>query len=199
MRPVNLYYTPDGQTALRYWRRDGSIVERVVRFPAQLVMQAPDAEAEVTPRVLETPSAALFAAFRAIPLCPQGEWRLAEGEAFGPVFRAAFEAFLEMMRKPVEERWCVRGEPGYFLQFGMREGEGYTMGALVLPCGKPAVLTFRAEDLIQALPPARAFETMSITSQAEGLSKETSPSMGWDTRIRLPITTPGGALLKLHI
>lgn len=195
--PVNLFFTPDGQTALRYWRKDGTVRERRVRFPAQLLTAAPDADAAVRPRCLETPHAALFAAFRGIPLYPGGDWRLAEGDAFRPLFRQTFAALLAMLRRPPEERWCVRGEPGGFLQFGFRDAQGYTMGALALPCGRPIVLTFRAEDLIGALPPPRPFAEMDITSEADGLPPRTDPAMAWDTRIRLPLADSGGALLRL--
>lgn len=195
--PVNLFFTPDGQTAVRYWRKDGAVRERRVRFPAQLLTAAPDPAAEVRPCCLETPHAALFAAFRGIPLCPGGDWRLAEGDAFRPLFRQAFAALLAMLRRPPEERWCVRGEPGSFLQFGFREAQGYVMGALALPCGKPIVLTFRAADLIEALPPSAPFAEMDIHSEADGLPPRVDAAMGWDTRIRLPIADAGGALLRL--
>lgn len=195
--PVNLFFAPDGQTVLRYWRKDGSVCERHTRFPAQLLTARPDPEADVRPCVLETPHAALFAAFRGIPLRPEADWRLAEGEAFGPVFREAFAALLSMLRRPPAERWCVRGEPGFFLQFGFREAGGYLMGALLLPCGKPAVLTFRAEDLIEAQPPPVPFAEMDVRSEADGLPPRMDAAVGWDTRLRLPIAAPGGALLRL--
>lgn len=196
-RPVNLFFTPDGQTALRYWQRDGVVHERRVRFPAQLLTAAPAPAADIRPRCLETPHAALFAAFRGMPLRPEGGWSLAEDEAFHPVFRQAFAALLTMLRRPPNERWCVRGEPGIFLQFGFREAQGYTMGALALPCGKPIVLTFRAADLIEALPPPSPFAEMDIYSEADGLPPRNDIAMGWDTRIRLPIADSGGALLHL--
>lgn len=197
MPPANLYFTPEGWTALRYWRRDGSVCERRVRFPAQLLTAPPDPAADVRPRTLDTPHAALFAVFRTIPLRPEGDWRLAEGEAFLPCFRKAFDVLLAMLRRPPEERWCVRGEPGWFVQFGFRETKGYAMGALVLPCGKPAVLTFRAADLIEALPPPHPFAEMDILSEADGLPPRTDAAQGWDTRLRLPIADCGGALVRL--
>ncbi len=198
MRPINLYFTADGKTALRYWTQGGAVVERVVSHPAALVTLPPDATAEVSPQVLDTPEALLFAAFRGMPLAPEKAWRLAE-EGFSPTMRATFEAFLRMLRLPPEARWCVRGEPGWFLQFGLREDDGrYTMGAFVLPCGKPAVLTFRAEDLIRDLPPAQPFATMDITSVADGLAEQVDRAMAWDTRVRLPIQDRGAALVTLR-
>ena len=197
MPPVNLYFTAEGQTAVRYRRTDGTVAERRVRFPAQLLVQPPDSAADVRPGCLDTPYAALFAAFRGIPLRPEGNWHLAKGGAFSPVFRAAFEALLKMLRRPPEERWCVRGEPGWFLQFGFREGRDYAMGALVLPCGTPAVLTFRSEDLIEALPPNVPFAEMDLSSVADGLPEQRATAQGWDTRLRLPIADCGGAMVRL--
>ena len=195
--PVNLYFTAEGRTALRYWRADGSVVERQVRSPAALLCQGPDPEAAVTPRVLESAEAVLFAAFRELPLCPQGAWALAEA-GFSPLYRDTFAALLRLLRRPVVERWCRRGEPGWFLQFGLREADGsYTMGAFVLPCGKPAVLTFRAADLIEALPGERPFATMDVLSAADGLAEQRDAAVGWDARIRLPIAERGAALVRL--
>lgn len=195
--PVNLYFTAQGRTVLRYWRVDGSVVERQVRSPAALLCQEPDPEAVVSPRALENAEAVLFAAFRELPLCPQGAWALAEA-GFTPLYREAFAALLRMVRRPVAERWCRRGEPGWFLQFGLREADGsYTMGAFVLPCGKPAVLTFRAGDLIEALPGARPFATMDVLSAADGLAEQRDAAVGWDARIRLPIAERGAALVRL--
>lgn len=196
MRPTNLYYDR-GRTCLRYWA-GGAPRERVAPFPAALVTLPPDPEAEVTPRALATPAEALFQMFRGIPLRPEGAWSLAEG-AFPPVWREAFGHFLRMVHQPPEARWCVRGEPGWFLQFGLREADGaYTLGAFVLPCGKPAVLTFRAEDLIEALPPPRFFAVMDIRSEADGLEAREDEAWPWDTRVRLPIASPGAAIVRLR-
>ena len=195
--PVNLYFTAQGRTALRYWRADGSVAERQVSSPAALLCQEADPEAVVSPRVLESAEAVLFAAFRELPLCPQGAWALA-GEGFSPLYREAFAALLRMLRRAPSERWCRRGEPGWFLQFGLREADGsYTMGAFVLPCGKPAVLTFRAADLIEALPGAQPFATMDVLSAADGLAEQRNEAVGWDARIRLPIADRGAALVRL--
>ncbi len=166
--------------------------------PAALLMAPPDPTAMGNPHLLQTPEEVLFCAFRGMPLCPEGDWCLAE-ESFSDTFRATFEALLRMLRKPPEERWCVRGEPGWFLQFGLREEDGsYTMGAFVLPCGKPAVLTFRAEDLIRDLPPREPFATMEVSSIADGLPLQTDCHMAWDTRVRLPIADRGAALIVLR-
>ncbi len=198
MRPVNLYFTEKGYTALRYWTQDGAVVERVVSFPAALVLTPPDPIAAVAPRCLCTPEEVLFCAFRGMPLVPQGDWYLAD-EGFSPTYRSAFDALLRLLRKPPSERWCVRGEPGWFLQFGLREADGsYTMGAFVLPCGRPAVLTFRAEDLIRTLPPQSPFEAMEVTTVADGLLPRTDYGYAWDTRIRLPINDRGAALVTLR-
>ncbi len=218
--PTNLYFTPTGATALRYWTTSG-VRERVVNFPAALLTQPPDATAlitlsdhsttnvrardtssepatvGITPQFLSTAEAVLFNAFRAMPLKPDGDWRLAEG-VFSETYQATFAALLRMLRQPPEARWCVRGEPGWFLQFGLRETDGsYTMGAFVLPCGKPAVLTFRAEDLIQTLPPERPFAEMDVITVADGLPEQKNAALVWDTRIRLPIADRGAALIRL--
>ncbi len=198
MPPINLYFTPQGQTAVRYTTRDRAVVERVVDYPAALLTAPPDDAACVRPRMLSSPQEALFEAFRGIPLCPEGDWTLAP-KGFLPTFREAFALLLRMLRQPPEARWCVRGEPGWFVQFGLRAPDGYTMGALVLPCGKPAVLTFRAKDLIRALPPAQPFATVTITSEADGLCRRVDEAMAWDTRVRLPIADNGGALVQLQI
>ena len=196
--PVNLYFTAEGRTALRYWRADGSVVERQVSSPAALLCQEADPEAVVSPRVLESAEAVLFAAFRELPLCPQGAWALAGEGGFSPLYRKVFAALLRMVRLAPSERWCRRGEPGWFLQFGLREVDGsYTMGAFVLPCGKPAVLTFRAADLIEALPGAQPFATMDVLSAADGLAEQRDEAVGWDARIRLPIADRGAALVRL--
>ncbi len=197
--PVNLFFTAQGQTALRYWTQSGERRERVVSHPAALLLESPDPEADVAPGELETPEAVLFAAFRALPLCPNGAWRLKAG-AFSPLWERTFAGLLAMLRKPPAERWCVRGEPGWFLQFGLRlEGTpSYAMGAFVLPCGKPAVLTFRAEDLIERLPPRKPFARMSVVSEADGLEARRDEGMGWDTRIRLPLADRGAAWITLE-
>ncbi len=197
--PVNLFFTAQGQTALRYWTRSGENRERVVSHPAALLLEPPDPEADVAPGVLETPEAVVFAAFRALPLCPDGAWSLKAG-AFSPVWERVFAGLLAMLRKPPAERWCVRGEPGWFLQFGLRQDDSasYAMGAFVLPCGKPAVLTFRAEDLILRLPPASPFARMSVISEADGLPRQCDTGMGWDTRIRLPLADRGAAWITLE-
>lgn len=196
--PINLYFDAHARTRLRYWAA-GAPRERVLPCPAALLMAPPDPEAEVTGRVLTTPHEALFHAFRTMPLRPELDWTLAPGEAFTPLWRTVFDKLLEMLRRPPEARWCVRGEPGWFLQFGLREADGsYTMAALVLPNGKPAVLTFRAEDLIEALSPPRPFAEMEIVSQADGLPAQTD-RVPWDTRVRLPIATPGAALLSFRL
>ena len=196
--PVNLYFTAQGRTALRYWRADGSVAERQVSSPAALLCQEADPEAVVSPRALESAEAVLFAAFRELPLCPQGAWALAGEGGFSPLYREAFAALLRMVRLAPSERWCRRGEPGWFLQFGLREADGsYTMGAFVLPCGKPAVLTFRAADLIEALPGERPFATMDVLSAADGLAEQRDEAVGWDARIRLPIADRGAALVRL--
>lgn len=198
MKPLNLHFDDRGCTCLRYWTA-GGVRTRIVPYPAALLTAPPAPEAEVSPRTLATPAEALFQTFRALPLRPDGPWVLAGGDAFPPVWRKAFAALLRLLRRPPAERWCVRGEPGWFLQFGLRETDGaYTMGAFVLPNGKPAVLTFRPCDLIEALPPAHPFATMDIVSEADGLAARTDPDLPWDTRVRLPIATPGGALLTLR-
>ena len=71
------------------------------------------------------------------------------------------------------------------------------MGAFVLPCGKPAVLTFRLEDLIDTLPPASPFEKVDILSEADGLPAQCDQGLPWDTRVRLPIADNGAALLRI--
>lgn len=196
--PTNLYFDPRGRTRLRY-HAAGAVRERTAPCPAALLRLPPDPDAEAVPtRPLQTPRAALFHAFRALPLRPEADWRLAPGDAFTPLWRTAFDALLRMLRRPPEARWCVRGEPGWFLQFGLREDDGaYTMAALLLPNGKPAVLTFRAEDLLDALPPPRPFAEMDTTTQADGLPPQTD-RLPWHARIRLPIDTPGAALLTLR-
>ena len=197
MRPVNLYFKPDGSTALRYWRRDGSVAERSAAFPAQLLTSAPDAEAAVAVQDLTTPAAVLFAAFRAMPLAPHLAWQL-NGTEMSEVYRATFAALLRMLRLPPEQRWCVRGEPGWFLQFGLREADGsYTLGAFVLPCGKPAALTFRTADLIEHLPPETAFEFADFVTEADGVPARTDCALPWDTRVRLPIQDNGAALVRV--
>lgn len=197
MPPVNLYFKPDGQTAVRYWRQDGCVAERLVAFPAQLLTRAPDETAAVSGQAFETPSAMLFAAFRAMPLAPQLPWRL-HGAWASEVYAATFDALLRMLRLPPEQRWCVRGEPGWFLQFGLREADGsYTLGAFVLPCGKPAVLTFRVADLIEALPPESAFECADFETMADGLAPQVDAALPWDTRVRLPIAEKGAALVRV--
>ena len=197
MNPVNLYYDVNGQTVLRYWRTDGSVAERRVAFPAQLLTQPADEQAAVSARELETPAAVLFAAFRQMPLAPQADWRLT-GQGMSACFEETFAALVRMLRLPAAKRWCVRGEPGWFLQFGFQEDDGsYTMGAFVLPCGKPAVLTFRLEDLVDTLPPKVAFETVDILSEADGLPAQRDEGFAWDTRVRLPIADHGAALLRI--
>lgn len=199
MAAVNLYFTPEGKTALRYRLTSGERRERTVAYPAALLSLPGESEAEVNLQPLHNPEAVLFAAFRAIPLRPDAPWTLTDAPDFTPLFRETFAALLRMMRLPPEARWCRRGEPGKFLQFGFREADGsYTMGAFVLPCGKPAVLTFRAEDLITALPPEKPFATMTITSAADGLAEQVDAAMAWDTRIRLPIADRGAALITLR-
>lgn len=197
-KPVNLYYTPQGLTALRYSRCDGSIVERIVSRPSALLLEAADSMAAVEAKVLSTAQAVMFNAFRAIPLMPEGDWKLAAEADASPLFRETFQHLLTFLRQPPKRRWCVRGEPHYFLLFGYQAMDGsYLMGAFVLPCGKPSVLTFRAEDLLQALPPAQAFATMTVVSASDGATQQTDVNMGWDTRIRLPINDNGAALVKL--
>ncbi|MEG2725244.1 MAG: hypothetical protein RR982_05260 [Kiritimatiellia bacterium] len=198
MTAPNLYFLPDGRTALRYRTLQGAMRERVVAFPAQLLMAPPDLEAEVRPRVLNSVQEALFVAFREMPLNPHGAWALAD-EGFLPVFREVFNLLLNCLRCSAENRWCVRGEPSWFLQFGMREEDGYSVGAFVLPCGKPAVLTLRCADLIEALPPDRPITTMTIESVADGLPLESVSAMPWNMRVRLPIVDHGGACIKLHL
>lgn len=197
MFPVNLYYDANGQTIVRYWRTDGAVYERTAAFPAQLLTLPADEAAAVTARPLETPAAVLFAAFRQMPLMPMADWKLAFSDVTD-CYRATFDALLRMLRLPADQRWCVRGEPGWFLQFGLREADGsYTLGAFVLPCGKPAVLTFRLEDLIEALPPQQAFEVADIYTEADGLPAQWDSEMAWDTRIRLPIAENGAALIRV--
>lgn len=197
MHPVNLYFKPDGTTALRYWRKGGNVVERTAAFPAQLLTLPPDATAEVVAQTLETPAAVLFAAFRAMPLAPALDWQLAR-EGMSEVYRATFAALLRMLRLPPEKRWCVRGEPGWFLQFGLQEADGsYTMGAFVLPCGKPAALTFRTTDLIEHLMPEAIFECADFITEADGLPARTDHALPWDTRVRLPIADNGAALIRI--
>ncbi len=198
MHPVNLYFQPDGTTALRYWCKHGGVVERCAAFPAQLLTLPPDADAAVTACALETPAAVLFAAFRAMPLAPALDWRLA-GAGMSEVYQATFAALLRMLRLPPERRWCVRGEPGWFLQFGLQEADGsYTMGAFVLPCGKPAALTFRTTDLIEHLMPEEAFERADFITEADGLPAQTDAALPWDTRVRLPIADNGAALVRIR-
>lgn len=198
MAAVNLYFTPTGETALRYRLSSGERRQRTVAFPAALLTQPEEPEAEVNLQPLPSPEAVLFAAFRTLPLRPNARWTLEDNPDFSPLYRETFAALLRMMRLPPEKRWCRRGEPGKFLQFGLQEADGsYTMGAFILPCGKPAVLTFRAEDLITTLPPEKPFATMEITSDADGLCAQVNPDMAWDTRIRLPIADRGAALIKL--
>ncbi|MBQ9694461.1 MAG: hypothetical protein IJV69_06875 [Kiritimatiellae bacterium] len=197
MFPVNLYFDVNGQTVLRYWRTNGTVAERRVDFPAHLLTSPEDPLAEVKGRALETPSAVLFAAFRQIPLAPGADWELT-GQKMSVCYQATFAALLRMMRLPVEKRWCVRGEPGWFLQFGFQETDGsYTLGAFVLPCGKPAVLTFRLEDVIDTLPPEKPFQTADIHTEADGLLAQWDYGLPWDTRVRLPIADNGAALIRV--
>lgn len=193
--PFNLYYTPDGKTALRYLLRGGAFRERIVPFPAALLTAPPDPEAAVCPRTLLTPREALFSAFRMIPLSPDGAWKLAE-TGFSPVFRRAFDLLLRMLRMPPERRWCTRGEPEWFLQFGLHDEEMWEMAALVLPCGKPAALTFRAEDFFRALGPAAKDRPFALLSVSDGAPKETVHGVGSDIRIRLPVDDNGGAIVR---
>lgn len=197
--PVNLVYEASGGVLLRYWVCGGAGVrERRVRCPAALLRGAPDGEAMVRPGVLETPEAVLFAAFRGMPLVPGPGWRLAEGGAFSPLYREVFGALQRFFLLPERERWCVRGEPGWFLQFGFREGDGsYVMGAFVLPCGKPAALTFRVADLVEALPLERPFGEVRVWSAADGLPAEDRAGLAWDVRVRLPIVERGAALVRV--
>ena len=197
--PVNLYYTADGRTVLRYWTRSGRIRERIVRHPAALLMQPPDVEADVSPGVLETPEAVMFAAFRALPLCPHGAWCLASGR-FSTVYERVFALLLRMLREQSERRWCVRGEPGWFLQFGVGEQDPvqYSLGAFVLPCGRPAVLTFRTADMVERVPMERPFAEMTVISEADGLPARIDDRMPWDTRVRLPIAERGAAKITLN-
>ena len=197
MAPVNLYCTPKGEVVLRYRRTGGATAERRVPFPARLLAAPPDPLAEVRVRTLSTPREAVFELFRAIPLRPEADWKLA-GEGFLPCFRRVFADALALLRRPPAERWCTRAESDSFLQFGFREGKGYRMSALVLPCGKPWVLAFRPEDLLDALPPPAPFPTMDILSEADGLPEQIDPDQAWDTRIRLPIPDNGGATLFLR-
>lgn len=197
--PINLYHDPLGRTHLRYRVRGGAWRGRVVACPAALLASPPDPEADLPaePEPFETPAQALFHAFRAMPLRPDLPWRLADVEAFTPLWRETFALLVAFLRRPPAERWCPRGEPGHFLQFGFREGNGhYRLAAFVLPTGKPAVLTFRPEDLIRAQPPPHPFAESDLTSQADGLPPQTD-RLPWDTRVRLPIATPGAAMLRL--
>lgn len=197
MNPVNLYFKPDGRTALRYWHQAGGVVERCVDFPAQLLTSPSDAEADIAARPLTTPAAVLFAAFRAMPLAPHLPWYL-NGEGMSEVYQETFAALLRMLRLPPEQRWCVRGEPGWFLQFGLQEADGsYTLGAFVLPCGKPAALTFRTMDLVEHLPPSKPFEVADFITKADGLEARTDKGLPWDTRVRLPIADNGAALVRV--
>lgn len=197
MAPVNLYFTPEGKTALRYRRQGGEVAERIVDFPAALLTQAPDPQADVDVRPFETANDLVFAAFRAMPLRPELNWRLAEGH-FGEHFQRTFQTLLKMLRMAPERRWSTRGEPGEFLQFGLLEEDGsYTMGAFTLPSGRPFVLTFRPEDMIERLPLARPFATLSLTSSTDALPPRTDPHLPWDTRLRLPLPGPASALLHL--
>ena len=196
--PRNLYYTQHGTTVLRYWQNNGKSACRETPYPAALLSCPPDPSASVRPGVLETPRAVMFEAFRGLPLAPTGDWTLGP-DGFSPLYRNVFAALLRMLRLPPEQRWCVRGEPGWFLQFGLHETDGsYTLGAFILPCGKPAVLTFRSADLLDALPSETPFVAMDITSASDGLSEQTDERMGWDTRIRLPIADNGAALIRLR-
>jgi hypothetical protein len=198
-KPVNLYYTPQGHTALRYSRVDGSIVERLVKRPTALLVDVADPMAEVQACELPSAQALLFNAYRAMPLIPEAAWSMAKDANVSTLFHETFQHFLTFLRQPPEKRWCVRGEPHSFLQFGYQGSDGcYIMGAFVLPCGKPSVLTFRSEDLIQALPPSSPFSTMTVVSASDGATEQTDLNMGWDTRIRLPIQDNGAALIKLY-
>jgi hypothetical protein len=198
MYPVNLYFKPDGTTALRYWNRQERVVERVVAFPAQLLTQPADTEAWITAQTLTTAAGVFFAAFRMMPLAPALDWQVAI-PGMSEVYSETFAALLRMLRLPPEKRWCVRGEPGWFLQFGLQETDGsYTMGAFVLPCGKPAALTFRTTDLIEHLIPEAAFECADFITEADGLPARTDYALPWDTRVRLPIADNGAALIRIH-
>lgn len=195
-KPVNLYFTKHGQTVVRYGCIDGTIVERCVSRPTALLLQPADENAAVEASAIETASALLFHAYRGMALRPELDWTL-KGD-FSPLFHEVFQHLLACLRKPAEERWCVRGEPNKFLHFGYRTTEGhYILGAFVLPWGKPTVFTFRAGDLIEALPPTAPFATMTIESVADGLAPQCDQHMGWDTRIRLPMVENGAALLHL--
>lgn len=191
----NLYYTPDGQTALRYFLKSGAVRERIVSFPAALLTEPPDPEAAVCPRTLLTPREALFCAFRMIPLSPDGAWELAE-TGFSPVFRRAFDLLLRMLRMSPDRRWCSRGEPEWFLQFGLRDDDRLEMAALVLPCGKPAALTFRAEDLFRALGDAAEDRRFTLVSVSDGAPEETLHGVEPDIRIRMPVEDNGGAIVR---
>lgn len=193
-RAVNLYFTSQGQTVLRYGCGEGSRRERVVARPTALLTLAADSEAAVEGQGLASARAVLFHAFRGMTLNPTGAWHLA-GE-FSPEYRMVFDHLLRFFHAPADERWCVRGEPGKFLHFGYRTAEGeYFLGAFVLPWGKPTVFTFRAEDLIQALPPKRPFATMTVETLGDGLPLQRVSGMGWDTRVRLPLVEDGAVLL----
>ena len=196
--PVNLYFRADGRVAVRYWLQGGTVRERVADFPAALLAAPPDPEAAVAGGVFARPEEVLFAAFRALPLNPRAPWCLARGTAFSALYRRTFAALLRMLRKAPKSRWCVRGEPESFLQFGLREPDGsYTLGAFVLPCGRPAVLTFRVGDLIERLPPKAPFACMRVSSAADGLPEQVDGGLAWDTRVRLPIADRGAALLRV--
>jgi hypothetical protein len=197
MHPVNLYFKPDGTTALRYWLREGGVKERCVDFPAQLLTREPDPAAQVKVRTFTTPTEMLFSAFRAMPLAPELDWQMS-GEGVSEVFQETFAALLRMLRLPPAQRWCVRGEPGWFLQFGLREADGsYTLGAFVLPCGKPAALTFRTADCIEYLMPETPFELVDFITAADGCPARTDHALPWDTRVRMPIADYGAALVRV--
>jgi hypothetical protein len=197
-KPVNLYYTAQGLCALRYSRIDGAYVDRLVKRPTALLVAPADPTAALQAKPFFSAQEMLFHAYRSMPLMPEARWELSAQAAVSPLCRETFQHFLTFLRQPPEARWCVRGEPHTFLQFGYQATDGrYFMGAFVLPCGKPWVLTFRSEDLIRSIRPLSPFATMTITSQSDGSEPQTDAHMGWDTRIRLPIQDKGAALIEL--
>ncbi len=192
----NLYYS-DGKVCLRYKTSAGMIRERRVAYPAALLCQPPDPEVVLSGREFRTPREAMFYAFRVMPLCPGADWRLAD-EGFTPCFREGFALLVEMLRKPPEARWCTRGEPEWFVQFGCATEAGWAMATLRLPCGKPAAITFRCEDLFRRLAPEMNGEELSLTSWSDVLPRETHHQMSHDTRIKLALADNGGALVSLR-
>lgn len=195
---ATLAYTDQGETLLQYTTATGSSTV-IVDNPTTLLTTPFDEPAEPLP--LPYPfadtTATLAACFTDIPLNPHANWQPPTEST--PYFREAFDAYLQMMRQPIESRWAVRGEPEHFLMGGYRKvnDTGWILFALTIACGKPAVLCFRCEDCIRALPAPIPFKTMQARFASDANPEETVIDLPWDTRIRLDVANDGGAIIDL--